>query len=600
MTKVLGLVAAAFVAALVLGFGSALGTSTPKASADTTDVVVIGCELIAGAVDGDTTNGLPSDFDTASACGANDEGDAADPLTLPAVCGPVGTCPSIENLAKAIGNEDGVLEASDFRGELDENWDNNQLSTDCTLALGAPTFTTAGLLLGFGCSLDVFVFVNDNSPVTFDAPTGLTWVENHTQDMVCNTDSEASGTTGPGAQVIAGPPYTSTGNILDNDCSDTVSATSDDNNGDGVVLAHLLADTGSRGDVLTVNVTQEQVEQSFDVNIVGSVNDVKLSLVESTIEQSKSTANLVTCTGDQNDTTTPGGLGIPGTSVSDLAAVADPTSTLAYAVATDQDDTVLTRVPVFFSIRPPEDVNEKAAFGVGNVYEEVSGDTFFTLDVATTAAPTAAYVVVCGGKSTGTTTIRATVNILSGAVLSSTDHSDQELTIGGVPSAVGLTASASQIKCDGTETSTITAKVTDSAGNNVADGVPVSFSVVALGTANPINTVTTDGVATSVITPLSNSSAGVTVIVTAGNSDLAAQVQTSILVSCALPLATQPTLAPPVVAPTARTGIGGPDTGNGGYLAQDGSSFPMWTLIVLALGSMTLVAGGAVARRAGK
>ena len=86
----------------------------------------------------------------------------------------------------------------------------------------------------------------------------------------------------------------------------------------------------------------------------------------------------------------------------------------------------------------------------------------------------------------------------------------------------------------------MTAKVTDSDGNNVADGVPVNFSVVALGTANPINTETKDGVATSVITPLSNSSAGVTVIVTAGDSGIATPVQTSIRVDCALPLATQP------------------------------------------------------------
>ncbi len=115
------------------------------------------------------------------------------------------------------------------------------------------------------------------------------------------------------------------------------------------------------------------------------------------------------------------------------------------------------------------------------------------------------------------------------------------------------------------------------------------FTVVALGTANPINTTTTDGVATSVITPLSNASAGVTVIVTAGD------VQNSIRVDCALPLDTQPTLAPPTTGP-----ITPPDTGNGGYLAQDGSSFPMWTLIALALGALAMVGTGVVARNAAK
>ena len=257
MVKTFGLVALAAVAALILGFGSHLGSSTPKASADTTDVVVIGCELIAGAVDGDTTNALTNN-DVAAACGgtatALDENGLTNPLagerlTLPAIavkntltpfgfqaCGQpatvtvgTGTCASIAALAKAIGDEDGKLEASDFRGELDENWDDNQMSTDCSFAnVGTSGFgnSVLGLGVGFACTLDVFVFVNDNAPVTFDAPSGLTWIENHTQDLTCNTDSEASGTTGPGARVSINPagPFTNAGNIKDNDCSDAIVA----------------------------------------------------------------------------------------------------------------------------------------------------------------------------------------------------------------------------------------------------------------------------------------------------------------------------------------------------------------------------------------
>jgi hypothetical protein len=67
-------------------------------------------------------------------------------------------------------------------------------------------------------------------------------------------------------------------------------------------------------------------------------------------------------------------------------------------------------------------------------------------------------------------------------------------------------------------------------------------------------------------------------------------------VDCALPLDTQPTLAP--AQPTGP--VRPPDTGNGGYLSQDGSGFPLWTLVALALGSTALVAGGVVARRAAK
>jgi hypothetical protein len=253
---------------------------------------------------------------------------------------------------------------------------------------------------------------------------------------------------------------------------------------------------------------------------------------------------------------------------------------------------------VYFSVTPPEDT-EIAKIGLGDKGEEITSNTFFTLQPENTALGTAAYVVICGGKETGTATVDAEINILQGRILSSTDHSAQDITVGAAPSSNVLTAEASTIKCDGTEKSTVTAKVTDSAGNNVADGVPVNFSVVALGTANPINTVTKDGIATSVITPLSNSSAGVTVIVSAGDNGIASVVQTSVRVDCALPLATQP--GAPAAAPTPRGGIAGPDTGNGGYLNQNGSNgFPMWTLIALALGSMTLVAGGMVTRRSGK
>ncbi len=163
------------------------------------------------------------------------------------------------------------------------------------------------------------------------------------------------------------------------------------------------------------------------------------------------------------------------------------------------------------------------------------------------------------------------------------------------PASIALTASPAQIACDGSATSSVTAKVTDSAGDNVADGVTVLFSVVALGTANPINVKTAAGSASSTITPLSGATAGVTVVVSAG------EAQASIRVDCSLPIPT-PTSAAPVPTPTGGRGaITVSDTGNGGYLGQDGSAgFPAWTLVALALGSVALVAGGLVTRRAGK
>jgi adhesin/invasin len=204
------------------------------------------------------------------------------------------------------------------------------------------------------------------------------------------------------------------------------------------------------------------------------------------------------------------------------------------------------------------------------------------------------FAHICGGESTGVATLTATVDpdANNGTPLDQ-ESADLEITVVGAPDAVALSAAPAQIACDGSATSTVTATVTDSDGNNVANGTDVNFSVVALGTANPINTTTTDGVATSVITPLSNATAGVTVIVTAGDA------QSSIRVDCSLPI---PPTAPAGGATPTRTGtIGGPDTGSGGYLGQDSSAgFPLWTLVALALGSVALVAGGMVTRKVSK
>lgn len=114
----------------------------------------------------------------------------------------------------------------------------------------------------------------------------------------------------------------------------------------------------------------------------------------------------------------------------------------------------------------------------------------------------------------------------------------------GSPADVVLAASPAAMVCDGVTSSTVTATITDAFGNNVADGTPVNFSVVALGTTNPINTVTVDGVASSTVTPLAAAS-GVTVIVTSGDA------QASIRVDC---IATGTPTPSPTATPTPRPG----------------------------------------------
>ena len=120
-----------------MGFG-ARGTA-PTAHANPTDTAVIGCEFIAGAIDGDTTNAI-TNLDVQTACGGDVPGTNVRGFGTELPAGPPdGPAPgmrSIAGLANAIGNEDGVLTKSDFNtaDHFDENWDQNQISTDCTVA----------------------------------------------------------------------------------------------------------------------------------------------------------------------------------------------------------------------------------------------------------------------------------------------------------------------------------------------------------------------------------------------------------------------------------------------------------------------------------
>lgn len=497
------LVALAAVAAIVLGFGVRGATQTAHADADAVNVV--GCEFLLGVIDGDPDDAVDTGTDVAPACYA--------PLTDV----------EVGLIADAVGDEDGELEI----GELDEldGYDGNQISDSCT----------GGLEIY--CTLHVFVFVDDEAPVTIDPDGSELEIFQDTAASVytCSTDAE------------------------DGDCDATIP-----DNGDGVVVFQLTVrggvGGGEQGDTVPVTVRQEDVEQDFDVNIVGDANDISLTLVEDVIMENGSTSATSACVTDSDVTD----------------AIDPPEQTLAIATVLDSDDTELARVPVTISI-PAADDPEIATIGDNTAFSLVAGEDL----------PTAFYAAICGGEGPGETTV--TVSIDDAEVnIDSDDDDSADLTVVGEPATINATVSPQEIQCNGTNSSTVTATVLDSDGNNVPAGVEVNFSVVALGTANPINEDTgSDGTASSTITPLSNASAGVTVIITAGDA------QTSVRVDCAIPLG--PTA--PAGTPTQTGTIGPPDTGNGGYLGQDGGAgFPAWTLIVLAIGAGVVVTGGVVAR----
>ncbi|MHB8514872.1 MAG: dockerin type I domain-containing protein [Dehalococcoidia bacterium] len=135
--------------------------------------------------------------------------------------------------------------------------------------------------------------------------------------------------------------------------------------------------------------------------------------------------------------------------------------------------------------------------------------------------------VVCG-KAPGTGTVTASPTAAELAAMGAPPGFlvSQAVTVTGLPATIALTASPASVLCDGAHSSTVTATVTDAAANRVVDGTPVTFSVVALGLANPINTTTIGGAASSVITPLAGVTSGVVVTVTSGAA------AASILVAC--------------------------------------------------------------------
>jgi len=316
--------------------------------------------------------------------------------------------------------------------------------------------------------------------------------------------------------------------------------------------------THAISDTLTVTATQDAVAlDSGTITVVGQAHDITLAVTKDTIQEGLTQAGCTTST----DITLP---------------------TAAGATATYSDINGNDLVGYFTSW---------ATSAASKMV--VATPTTPSMVLLDGAGPTAAGNVFCG-VAAGSATLSAkntTANAVAGITGQVTRT--QDITVTGVPAAVALTASPAIIACDGTQTSTVTAKVTDADGNNVVDNTPVTFSVVALGTANPINAKTTGGSASSTITPLSGATAGVTVVVTSGD------VSSSIRIDCSLPIT--PTAAGPAATATPPGGIVGPNTGTGGYLGQDGSgSFPMWTLVALALGSFALVGGGIVARRASK
>jgi hypothetical protein len=524
-------------AALMLGSFARMGADTTQAAVD--DTLTLSCEFLIDGIDGDTEDvSTPLGADGAAACDSITEAEVAALAGDLDMDGSPGETTPVEN---GIGDNDGVLELSDFD---DLDLDDNQVTDEGT----APKDSTY-----------IFAFVDDDERVTFDAQDGGT--------ITVNDDGGTDDGT-PAPEAPTDNPETCDGND-DEDCGTTVTT-----DGDGVVVATFTETTDVDGDTNEVDVFQADDTGAVStevIKIMGAADEVELNLVEEVMQTSEDSA---ACTEDADASDGTNQLG-------------DIDKTVAIATVTDNDGDDLTRVTVLFEVDGAIviDTSESAED------TEPSFDSGVSVDAGD--AGIAAFAVICADEDPGEGTLTATINDGTPGE----ESSEATIQVVGTPDAVALTASPAIIDCNGTATSTVTATVTDADGNEVANGTNVNFSVVALGTSNPINADTVDGVASSVITPLSNAVAGVTVIVTAGESG--SEAQASIRVDCNAPAAQQ-TPGGPVASPTRPGGIGGPDTGSGGYAGEDSAGFPMWTLLALVLGSVALVGGGLVTRRVGK
>lgn len=458
--------------------------------------------------------------------------------------------PSVCALTKR-GDADGEIEPADFEG-LD--MDGNQLHQKDS-----------------NSRLWIVAFVNDTDPVRFDTTLGKFRLPDNSlvDDFVCD----------------AAHPY-------DNDC---LGGPVDD----GVVVAELtpFVSPGVSDDLGagTVEILQEGYASYIDFTIVGEPDEIEFMTLETTIQNgisdigggdSDGIDNDGDCTDDTNFDGVvcgPGDEGVdeadergPNGSLGDdgecplaattegfLGALGEPEKTIVVARVKDSEGTDITNAFVSWGV----DDEDKAV---------TATDLTPTIDLG--AFGFGAPNILCGTDEPGTVEVTATMTAaLSGLTLdpwacgdpagtARCEDNSVEFTVAGLPADIALTAEPESLVCDGVNASAVTATVTDSEGNTVADGQEVRFDVQVLGTADPIIAATAAGVAKSTITPLAVQEAGVPVIVTAGDA------QSSILLQCSA--APPPAVEEPPPAPPPPTGvIAPPATGSGGFAAAEGAKW---------------------------
>jgi hypothetical protein len=358
-----------------------------------------------------------------------------------------------------------------------------------------------------------------------------------------------------GSQNIPGLSY------FDEDCDD------DGLVGDGAKVVKLTPGltTPERG-AYQLRITEPDRETYLDYTIVGEADEITFTPLKP-VSTSGTTEDE--CTFD---------LSVAGV----VEALGNPKIGIVLVHAVDNDDTQIASTLLEWAIEP-----EELAFPFLPQTPTVDLGSFGK------GFPQA----VCGDEGTGIATATVSFSTLSidpnkplppcttnpPPCSNDPEQSSIDFTILGPPDAMTVVATPATVACDGTQSASLAVTVVDENGDNVANGHEVEFSIQVLGTANPIVATTTDGVATSTITPLAAVGTGAPVVITVGD------VQTSFLVQCAAGSPQQPgTTPPPPGTGTGQPGSGitGPDTGSGGQAAGRGelNAWPVVALFVAAMG----------------
>jgi hypothetical protein len=311
----------------------------------------------------------------------------------------------------------------------------------------------------------VVAFVGNDDSVGFYADSGIFPISGHSIAL-CSAL--------PGA------------NFAEADCDEKSSTV-----GDGVVVAQWVPSGAERG-TGQFRVRQGGVEITADYQIVGEPDHISLKSIDTAVQTGAPVCELFT--------------DVPGF----LARTTEPETSVLVATVTDSDDTVITGALVAYTV----DDTDKA-----NVAIPAPLRAALTPSLDLQALGLGSPEVLCGTDDAGTVKITASItkgddvlpNNLKLDPNAKVRHASIEVPVQSPPETMTLSAVPPNLVCDGTASSNVSAKLTDGDGEAVVNGNLVHFRVVALGSVNPIDGRTTDGAATTAVTPLSGAINGVLV-----------------------------------------------------------------------------------------